>query len=73
MGPGYTDERERERVSRLTSAVALCVGAEALVVMRHLCGLTTQEAKQKLIGAARALLSSALSEAPASTTAAERS
>lgn len=54
---------DSESRHRLTNALALCVGAEALVVMRDLCGLTTEEAKETLVWAARALLSSALSEA----------
>ena len=65
-------ELDAESQRRLTSAVALCVGAEALVVMRDLCGLTTQEAKETLLWAAQALLSRALREARTSTPAAKR-
>lgn len=56
------EELDEESQRRLNSAVALCLGAEALVVMRDLCGLTTQEAKETLLWAAQALLSSALRE-----------
>jgi hypothetical protein len=56
-------ELDEESQRRLNSAVALCLGAEALVVMRDLCGLTTQEGKETLLWAAQALLSSALREA----------
>jgi len=59
-------ELDAKSQRRLTSAVALCVGAEALVVLRDLCGLTPQEAKKTLLWAGRALLSSALEEARAS-------
>jgi len=56
-------ELDAKSQRRLNSAVALCLGAEALVVMRDLCGLTTREAKETLLWAAQALLSSALREA----------
>jgi AcrR family transcriptional regulator len=65
-------ELDAESQRRLTSAVALCMGAEALVVMRDLCSLTTQEAKETLLWAAQALLSCALREARTSTPAAKR-
>lgn len=59
---------DTESQRRLSSAVALCLGAEAHVVLRDLCGLAAQEAKQTLLWAAQALLSSALREARASKT-----
>ena len=66
-------ELDAKSQRRLTSAVALCVGAEALVVLRDLCGLTPQEAKKTLLWAAQALLSSAVKDARASKPAAKRS
>jgi AcrR family transcriptional regulator len=65
-------ELDAESQRRLTSAIALCVGAEALVVMRDLCGLTTQEAKETLLWAAQGLLARALSEAHGCTPAGKR-
>src|SRR6266542_3232975 len=54
------DQRSRRR---LASALALCVGAEAFVVLRDLCGLSPAEAEDTLRWAARALLTSAANEA----------
>jgi AcrR family transcriptional regulator len=65
-------ELDAESQRRLTSAIALCVGAEALVVMRDLCGLTTQEAKETLLWAAQGLLARALREAHGFTPAGKR-
>jgi AcrR family transcriptional regulator len=48
---------------RLTSALALCVGAEAFVVLRDLCGLGAEEADETLRWAASALVDTARSDA----------
>lgn len=48
---------------RLTSALALCVGAEAFVVLRDLCGLEPDEADETLRWAASALVKAARSDA----------
>jgi AcrR family transcriptional regulator len=48
---------------RLTSALALCVGAEAFVVLRDLCGLQPDEADEILRWAASALVTAARSDA----------
>jgi AcrR family transcriptional regulator len=53
---GEVDERSRRR---LANALALCVGAEAFVVLRDLCGLEPAEAEETLRWAALALLSAA--------------
>jgi AcrR family transcriptional regulator len=49
---------------RLVNALALCVGAEAFVVLRDLCGLTPEEAEDTLLWTARALLTSAENREP---------
>jgi AcrR family transcriptional regulator len=48
---------------RLTSALALCVGAEAFVVLRDLCGLEQDEADKTLRWTARTLVTTARAEA----------
>jgi AcrR family transcriptional regulator len=45
---------------RLVSALALCVGIEALLVLRDICGLSTAEAERVSRWAARALLDASL-------------
>ena len=50
------DERSRRL---LVNALALCVGAEAFVVLRGLCGLEPTEAEETLRWAALAMLTSA--------------
>jgi AcrR family transcriptional regulator len=50
------DDRSRRL---LVNALALCVGAEAFVVLRDLCGLDAAEAEETLRWAALAMLSSA--------------
>ena len=55
---GELDQRARRR---LANALALCVGAEAFVVLRDLCGLEPAEAEETLRWAAAALLASATS------------
>ena len=47
----------------LVNALALCVGAEAFVVLRDLCGLEPAEAEETLRWAALAMLTSATSNA----------
>jgi AcrR family transcriptional regulator len=47
---------------RLVNALALCVGAEAFVVLRDLCGLSSEQAEDTLLWTARALLTSATNE-----------
>lgn len=61
-------ELDDRTLRRLTSALALCVGAEAFVVLRDLCGLGPSEAEEALRWAALAMLASATSaqEAPGS-------
>ena len=56
-------EIDMDSLRRLTSALALCVGAEAFIILRDLCGLTSEEADDTLRWAARALFSAARSEA----------
>jgi AcrR family transcriptional regulator len=48
---------------RFTSALALCIGAEAFVVLRDLCGLEPDEAEETLRWAASALVTAARSDA----------
>ena len=55
---GVIDEDSHRR---LTSALALCVGAEAFVVLRDLCGLGPHEADEALRWAASALVAAARS------------
>lgn len=56
-------ETDDDSLRRLTSALALCVGAEAFVVLRDLCGLEPEEADDTLRWAARALVTAARSDA----------
>jgi hypothetical protein len=51
---------------RLVAALSLCMGIEALVVLRDVCGLGSSEAQDVLLWAARRLLRSSLAEAHAS-------
>jgi AcrR family transcriptional regulator len=53
---GELDERSRRR---LAHALTLCLGAEAFVVLRDLCGLEPAEAEETLRWAALAMLASA--------------
>lgn len=55
-------EIDADTLRRLTSALALCVGAEAFVVLRDLCGLESEEADDTLGWAARALVNAARSD-----------
>jgi AcrR family transcriptional regulator len=52
-------EIDHDSLRRLTSALALCVGAEAFVVLHDLCGLEPEAADDSLRWAARALVTAA--------------
>lgn len=56
-------EIDADSFRRLTRALALCVGAEAFVVLRDLCGLQPDEADETLRWAGRALLTTARNDA----------
>ena len=51
---------------RLVAALSLCMGIEALVVLREVCALESSEAEEVLRWAARTLLRSSLAEVHAS-------
>src|SRR5215212_1262233 len=51
---------------RLVAALSLCMGIEALVVLRDVCALESSEAEEVLCWAARTLLRSSLAEVHAS-------
>jgi AcrR family transcriptional regulator len=51
---------------RLVAALSLCMGIEALVVLRDVCSLESSEAQEVLLWAARTLLRSTLAEVHAS-------
>ena len=51
---------------RLVAALSLCMGIEALVVLRDVCALEASEAQEVLLWAARTLLRSGLDEVQAS-------
>ncbi len=51
---------------RLVAALSLCMGIEALVVLRDVCALESSEAQEALRWAARTLLRSSLAEVHAS-------
>lgn len=53
----------KRRYERLVSAIAMCVGIEALIVLRDLRGLSESEAEEVSRWAARTLLREALDEA----------
>jgi len=57
---GRIDESSLER---LTSGLALCVGIEALLVLRDVRGLTVAEAEEVSVWVARALLKATMNEA----------
>jgi AcrR family transcriptional regulator len=52
---------------RLQAALALTVGADSMVIMKDVCRLDDDEAKQVLLWAAQALLQAALQQAPGRT------
>lgn len=54
-----------EQRQRLKAALALTIGADALVVMKDVCGLEDEEAQEVLRWAARALLRASLEEVAA--------
>jgi AcrR family transcriptional regulator len=56
-------ELDKGSLRRLAHALTLCVGAEAFVVLRDLCGLEPAEAEETLRWAALAMLTSATSNA----------
>lgn len=56
-------EIDDDSLRRLTSALALCVGAEAFVVLRDLCGLQREEAEDTLRWSAQALVTAARDDA----------
>jgi hypothetical protein len=53
----------KRRYERLVSALAMCVGIEALIVLRDLRGLGESEAEEVSRWAARTLLRESLAEA----------
>jgi hypothetical protein len=55
----------KRRYERLVSALAMCMGIEALIVLRDLRGLGESEAEEVSRWAARALLRASLEEATA--------
>lgn len=55
------DQLDEVTRRRLVNALALCIGAEAFVVLHDLCGLEPSEAEETLRWAAVALLSAATS------------
>ncbi len=57
---------EEPAFRRLVAALSLCMGIEALVVLRDVCALESSEAQEVLLWAARTLLRSSLAEAHAS-------
>ena len=57
---------EEPQFQHLVAALSLCMGIEALVVLRDVCALETSEAQEVLLWAARTLLRSSLAEVHAS-------
>ena len=57
---------EEQEFRRLVAALSLCMGIEALVVLRDVCALEPSEAEEVLRWAARSLLRSSLAEVHAS-------
>ncbi len=53
----------KSEFSRLVSAISLCVGAEALIVLRDIRGLDQRAAQEISVWSARALLRATLSDA----------
>lgn len=60
------NELGRAGVRRLSRALSLCTGVEALVAMSDVCGLSPREGRRVTTWAARALVREALREAPGS-------
>ena len=61
LGPLRSRLSERE-YSRLVSALAVCLGIEALIILRDICGLSENEAVEVSQWSARAILNQALQE-----------
>ncbi|MGI8508989.1 MAG: TetR/AcrR family transcriptional regulator [Gemmatimonadaceae bacterium] len=57
----------KRRFDRLVAALTVCVGIDALIVLRDLCGMSEVEAENVTRWTARALLRESLSEAEAGT------
>jgi hypothetical protein len=57
---------EEQDFRRLVAALSLCMGTEALVVLRDVCALESSEAQEVLLWTARTLLRSSLDEVHAS-------
>jgi hypothetical protein len=57
---------EESDFRRLVAALSLCIGIEALVVLRDVCALEPEEAEEVSRWAARTLLRSSLAEVQAS-------
>jgi AcrR family transcriptional regulator len=62
LGP-IRERLDRRVFKRLVSALSLCVGIEAHVTLRDVCGLSADEARRTKMWAARALLAAGLAEA----------
>jgi AcrR family transcriptional regulator len=56
------DQVDEQRFERLVSALALCIGIEALLILRDIRGLDTEEAEEVSRWAAQALLRVTLTE-----------
>jgi len=56
------DQIGTERVERLVSALAMCVGMESIMVLQDICGLSPEEAESIKRWVAAALLQAALAE-----------
>jgi AcrR family transcriptional regulator len=56
------EELDEPSLDRLVAALSLCVGIEAQIALRDVCGLTPDEAKEIKLWAAEALLKAARSE-----------
>ncbi len=54
----------KRRFERLVHALAVCLGIDALIVLRDLCGLTPAEAETVSLWTARSLLFASLAERP---------
>lgn len=54
--------RSKQQLKRLDAALAITMGADAMVVMKDICRLSDAEAQEVLLWAARALLRAALAE-----------
>lgn len=57
------DRLSEEAYSRLVDALAVCVGIDALIVLRDVCGLPGEEAEKVMVWMSNALLDRALADA----------